>query len=426
MTSYQTSRHVAFTSLTWPQMLCLAFLRLPRLVPRSVLPYTTSPERPYPRVLRLPSREPGRKIYCWIFLPEQEDIDRVRLARSRRGGDQERQSEDNELPIIIDFHGGGFTMGQLSEQAPWCSLISRRTASLVITVDYRMGPLDRYPCAIHDAEDVVRSCVDESFPGYAVLRDYLCRSSSSTGSPLSIDNTRIATSGFSSGGNLSLNLLISPPDWPSPLERSCHPHPIPALLFYPSLDARQLVHERPRPPGMAPFNPESWGGWLTKQLDGCYLESWQRGEIRASPGLATLGSDKERRRAVGKLIDLQGEDRDEATAAEGRREAHDVVSSTKGTDTGMLHPQAHCLLILPSQDTLAAQSRIWLEALASAGRTTDDDPSSTLGVTPIFVPDTPHGWTQMPDFVLTASQRESKYRIFDQAVDFVERVWSQS
>lgn len=69
---------------------------------------------------------------------------------------------------------------------------------------------------------------------------------------------------------------------------------------------------------MAPFNPESWGGWLMKQLEGCYLEPWQRGEIRASPGLATLGSDREGRRVVDQLVDLQGGDDSDESVEEGR------------------------------------------------------------------------------------------------------------
>lgn len=33
--------------------------------------------------------------------------------------------------------------GQLAEQAPFCSLISRRLGAVVLTVDYRLGPLSK-------------------------------------------------------------------------------------------------------------------------------------------------------------------------------------------------------------------------------------------------------------------------------------------
>lgn len=425
---YSDARSVSLWSLTWGQLLCLLLFRLPRIVPRLLLRYTTATEKPYPEVIRLPSRDPERTIYCWIFLPPESCV----------------AAADRRLPIHLDFHGGGFVMGQLAEQAPFCSLLSRKLGSVVLTVDYRMGPISKYPAAIHDSEDVARACIDESWSGYTALRHYIDRSMHARGSgAVDLDHTRLSISGFSSGGNLALNLLVSPPDWPSPLHESKHPYNIPALLFYPSLDSRQLPHERPLPRGMK--RSSGWMRWIGQTMAHSYLEAWQSGEIRASPGLAALGSDRSRHRAVEQLVDIESAEsqqqrraklEDETVVRIGNRQASqganpDGKSGAVEPDSNMLHDRSHSLLVLPSQDTLAHQSNVWLSSLEKAGRLAvseqeevDGLTSRTLGVTPVRVPSAPHGWTQFPDFALSEEQRRQKYDIFSQCIDFVIRVWA--
>ncbi|PWN18039.1 alpha/beta-hydrolase [Microstroma glucosiphilum] len=434
MTRYASSRKRSLMSLSWSQLACLAFLRLPRIVPRVLLPYTTSPNTPYPHVIRLPSREPGRSIYCWIFLPSEHELAQSTLATSGTG----------RIPIHVDFHGGGFIMGQLSEQAPFCSMLARRLGAAVITVDYRLGPLDTHPAALHDAEDVVRCCVDETFSvGYTALRSHIAAFYSKTGSRnVQLDSTRLSLSGFSSGGNIALNMLVSCPDWPSPLHPSRHPYDIPALLFFPSVDARQLSHERPRPEGMPASDPSSWMSWLSRHMEDAYLERWQRGETRASPGLAQLSSDVERKQAVDRLIEVEHDEEAEGgsrSMAARRAQASDVIidltedsqSQGSGSAGNELHSLSHCLLVLPTYDTLAHQSGLWLEALERAGRLAaprdwdgeDGSGSRTHGVTPVYARDMPHGWTQFPDFALSEEQKRSKYDVFDRSVEFVTTVW---
>lgn len=421
-------------SLSWSQLACLTLLRLPRIVPRILLPYTTSPNTPYPHVIRLPSREPGRSIYCWIFLPSERELAQSNLTTAGTG----------RIPIHVDFHGGGFIMGQLSEQAPFCSMLSRHLGAAVITVDYRLGPLDTHPAALHDAEDVVRCCVDETFSvGYNALRSHVAAFYSRRGSSsLEIDAKRLSLSGFSSGGNIALNMLVSCPDWPSPLHPSRHPHAIPTLLFYPSVDARQLTHERPRPEGMPAPDPTSWMSWLSRHMEDAYLQKWQRGETRASPGLAQLGSDTERKQAIDRLIELEQDgsaDDGARTMAARQAQASDVIVDltedseihASGGSGNELHSKAHCLLVLPTYDTLAHQSGLWLEALEGAGRLaggrdldgSDGSRPETLGVTPFYARDMPHGWTQFPDFALNEEQKRSKYDVFDRSVNFVTKVW---
>ncbi len=72
--------------------------------------------------------------------------------------------------MLVDFHGGGFYLGSCLEQAPFCSSMARQLNTIVISVDYRMGPFHRFPAAIEDGEDVLSAILDKDFPGYEPLR----------------------------------------------------------------------------------------------------------------------------------------------------------------------------------------------------------------------------------------------------------------
>jgi acetyl esterase/lipase len=187
-----------------------------------------------------------------------------------------------------------------------------------------------------------------------------------------LDKSRIAISGFSSGGNLALNLTISlvklDPPWPSVLPPH-HQHPIPLLLFYPSLDARQLPSERPLPANMPAASPFLAG--TQDLLAPTYLPRDEAGHHRASPGLAGIEA---------------------------------------------LHDMARVLLVLPGMDSLAAQSEVWVEKVHSGGR------GEHLQVERF--PEMKHGWTQMPDGWLQDNEKELKAEIFDKTVSYVRNVWT--
>lgn len=59
------------------------------------------------------------------------------------------------LPLLLYFHGGGFTVGSPASHDPLCRLLSMRADCMVLSVDYRLGPQWRFPTAVHDAFDVL-------------------------------------------------------------------------------------------------------------------------------------------------------------------------------------------------------------------------------------------------------------------------------
>lgn len=341
-------------------------MSLPRLVPDSVL-YLTCPEGPRPFVLDLPSRGEN-DIPLYVFVPDAPE-------------DEQSRQEAAKLPVIIDFHGGGFVFGSCQEQAPFCSKLSRELNAVSISVDYRLGPASKFPAAIEDAEDVVNAVLDPTKPGYKELRDginqHLLESSRL---PIELDDTRIALSGFSSGGNLALNLGLSinasspylQEDWPSVFPTT-YPRNIPLLLFYPSLDCTMLPSERPRLPGREEKKGLLKGLDLESTVMRTYLPEKDIGHPRASPGLVDINN-------------------------------------------GGLHEKAKMLLVLPELDTLAHQSDIWIQKVAEEGRSSDLSVEKVGGVT--------HGWTQFPDLMLSDEDEKLKDDVFNEAREFVAKSWS--
>ena len=359
-----------------------ALVRLPRAVPDAVLRYT-SPEGPNPFVLNLPSRE-SYEIPVYVFLPSS-------MYDATTRGDP--------VPVMIDFHGGGFFLGSCLEQAPFCAQMSRELGAVVLSVDYRLGPVDKFPAALEDAEDVLHAVLNERKPGYHELRKAITQNliesynttkdeerkgesaPTSETAPMeggvNLDTENIALSGFSSGGNLALELAfdiarnppIVPTPWPSPFSRE-HPYPIPLLLFYPSLDSRLLPSERTRPPGL-PATKRFWSE-LWDTLAPTYLSRDEASHPRASPGLA-------------EIID------------------------------GGLHEQARILLILPELDSLAEQSETWVKKLQENGRGQHLRVERYKGMK--------HGWTQMPVSWLGLAERQTRIESFEIARDFVKKVW---
>jgi acetyl esterase len=116
------------------------------------------------------------------------------------------------LPVLLYFHGGGFTVGSVATHEPLCRHLAHLAQCAVVSVDYRLAPEWKFPTAVHDAWDSL-----------AWLREHA--------GALRLDGSRIAVGGDSAGGTLAAVTAIAAREaaWPLALQ----------LLFYPGTAGHQ-------------------------------------------------------------------------------------------------------------------------------------------------------------------------------------------
>jgi acetyl esterase/lipase len=87
-------------------------------------------------------------------------------------------------PIVVYFHGGGWVLGDLDSDDPFCRDLCARSDAIVVSVNYRHAPEARFPAAVDD--------------GFAAVRWIAAHASALGGEP-----GRLAVSGWSAGGNIA-------------------------------------------------------------------------------------------------------------------------------------------------------------------------------------------------------------------------------
>lgn len=116
------------------------------------------------------------------------------------------------LPVLLYFHGGGFTIGSIATHDILCRQLSLLAGCAVLSVDYRLAPEHRFPTAAHDAWDALQ---------------WLAVHAATQG----LDAGRLAVGGDSAGGTLAAMCAVLARDAGLPLALQ--------LLFYPGCAAHQ-------------------------------------------------------------------------------------------------------------------------------------------------------------------------------------------
>ncbi len=119
---------------------------------------------------------------------------------------------DEVLPVLIYFHGGGFTIGSLATHDTLCRTLSHLAHCAVVSVNYRLAPEHKFPTAHDDAWDAVQWVAKQ-------------------GGTLGLDVTRLAVGGDSAGGTLAAACAVQARDAKIPLALQ--------LLIYPGCAAHQ-------------------------------------------------------------------------------------------------------------------------------------------------------------------------------------------
>ena len=60
-------------------------------------------------------------------------------------------TSQEDLPLILYYHGGGFVFGELRMGDWLCSNVAREVGAAVVSVDYRLAPGNRFPAAVDDS-----------------------------------------------------------------------------------------------------------------------------------------------------------------------------------------------------------------------------------------------------------------------------------
>lgn len=116
------------------------------------------------------------------------------------------------LPVLLYFHGGGFTIGSIATHDVLCRQLSHLAGCAVVSLDYRLAPEHQFPTAANDAWDALQ---------------WLATDADSLG----LNTTRLAVGGDSAGGTLAAMCAILARDAAIPLALQ--------LLFYPGCAAYQ-------------------------------------------------------------------------------------------------------------------------------------------------------------------------------------------
>jgi acetyl esterase len=164
-----------------------------------------------------------------------------------------RPSPDPDLPVVVFFHGGGWTIGTAEQYDLVTRQVANATDAIVVSVDYRLAPEHPFPAAVDDAWTALT---------------WTAKNAASFGG----DAARLAVMGDSAGGNLAAVCAL--------LARNAGTPPIALqVLVYPVVDC-DLDTSSYRENGNGYFLTEADMRWFFS----CYTGAGEvRNDWRVSP-----------------------------------------------------------------------------------------------------------------------------------------------
>lgn len=100
---------------------------------------------------------------------------------------------NGSFPVIVYFHGGGWVIATIDTYDSSARALTNAAGAIVVSVEYRKGPENKFPAAHDDA--------------FAAYRWVLANAKSFGG-----DASKVAVAGESAGGNLAVNVAIAARD----------------------------------------------------------------------------------------------------------------------------------------------------------------------------------------------------------------------
>ena len=182
----------------------------------------------------IPDPKPPRPSFIQHYFSStttENESEKLKLAFYVPSGYYRGVKAGEKYPTVINFHGGGFTMGTITDDARWAAMAVDKLHAIVVSVQYRLAPEYPFPTAVED--------------GAAALLWLGSRANE-----LGIDTQRIGLTGFSAGANLTFTIPISLYKHYQFSDRSTLPEgttipDIKAIVsWYPGLDYRLSRAER--------------------------------------------------------------------------------------------------------------------------------------------------------------------------------------
>ena len=97
--------------------------------------------------------------------------------------------DNDDQPLIIFFHGGGFVMGDLDSHDLLCRHLTKKSECKLIAVDYSLAPENKFPCSLEDSINAVNYIFENN-------------------EQIKFDKRKVVVCGDSAGGNLALLVAI--------------------------------------------------------------------------------------------------------------------------------------------------------------------------------------------------------------------------
>eukprot|EP00742_Colponemidia_sp_Colp-10_P011123 GILJ01012325.1.p1 GENE.GILJ01012325.1~~GILJ01012325.1.p1 ORF type:complete len:369 (+),score=43.96 GILJ01012325.1:140-1246(+) len=119
-----------------------------------------------------------------VILVDPVDNVTVRIYSSNPIEDLQHRAANELQPVIVYFHGGGWTLGDIDSHDGICRRLTHLTGFTVVSVHYRRAPQFKFPTAAEDAYMAVRWVVKNH-------------------QSLGIDPFKVVVAGDSAGGNLA-------------------------------------------------------------------------------------------------------------------------------------------------------------------------------------------------------------------------------
>jgi acetyl esterase len=148
-------------------------------------------------------------------------------------------------PGFVNFHMGGFVVGDLEMEHPRCLVMAAEGGAVSIGVDYRLAPENPFPAGVEDCYAALQWVTEHA-------------------EELKIDPTKIAIGGGSSGGNLAAAVALMARDRGGPNVAF-------QMLFYPAIDDRCETFSMKNGTGLYVWDYQNtldmWDQYIGKERD---------------------------------------------------------------------------------------------------------------------------------------------------------------